>query len=141
VDALFSSYLERGPQVEAVEMFLIGAICNALRSYLRRTNAPEALLGGDEPGAATPGDALLHDFDRRLLGQILACLDKSHLEMLRRYYRKDERVEAIAAAIGGDARDGGDDALRVPDAGTRDVPGDPGEIVMPAGADAAQLPC
>src|SRR5687767_3177852 len=102
VDAVFSSYLERGPQVEAVEMFLIGAICNASRSYLRRTNAPEALLGRDEPGAATPGDTLLGDIDRKmLLGQILvACLNQPHLEMLHRYYRRDEGVDAIAAAMG-----------------------------------------
>src|SRR5687767_14034280 len=99
--AVFSSYLERGPQVEAVEMFLIGAICHASREYLRRTNAPEALPGREEPGAVTPGDALLGDIDRKmLLGQILAaCLDQPHLEMLHRYYRKDEGVEAIAAVM------------------------------------------
>jgi hypothetical protein len=53
--------------VNAVEPYLIGAICNASRYHLRRFDAASALFCGERPCLATPPDALRDEVERKIL--------------------------------------------------------------------------
>ena len=53
---VFATYLTRAEEVENVERYLIGGICNASRYYQRRDAADGDLFCGEEPCAAAPTD-------------------------------------------------------------------------------------
>ena len=61
VQEVFTTYLQHAADVERLEPYLIGAICNASRHYLGRS---PALSCGEEPCAATPDAALLEELER-----------------------------------------------------------------------------
>src|SRR6266540_2361914 len=87
VHDVFATYITHAASVRAVEPYLIGAICNAARHYLRDAYATDALFCGESPCAATPGDALLDDVGCR-------CRD-----LLQRYYLNGETTSAIADSM------------------------------------------
>ncbi len=101
VQEVFTTYFQHAADVESLEPYLIGAICNASKNYLRRTIASRAIFCGEEPCPATPGDALLNEVERKqLLAQILARVGGRCRELLRRFYVEGEGTEALADAFG-----------------------------------------
>lgn len=101
VHDVFATYFTHASSVNAVEPYLVGAICNASRLYLRRAGAAAALFCGEAPCAATPGDALVDEISRKLLlSRMLARAGGRCRDLLRRYYYEGETTEAIAGAIG-----------------------------------------
>jgi DNA-directed RNA polymerase specialized sigma24 family protein len=80
-----------------LEPYLIGAICNAARNYLRRSSASKALFCGEHPCAATPDDALLDELARKtLLSQMLARVGEPCRDLLRRFYVNGDGTEVLA---------------------------------------------
>jgi len=101
VQDVFTTYFQHAADVERLEPYLIGAICNASRNYLRRSSASKALFCGEQPCAATPDDALLDELARRtLLSQMLARVGGDCRDLLRRFYVIGEGTEALAQAFG-----------------------------------------
>jgi len=101
VQDVFTTYFQHAADVERLEPYLIGAICNASRNYLRRSSASKALFCGEEPCAATPDDALLDELERKtLLSQMLARVGGDCRDLLRRFYVNGEGTEALAQAFG-----------------------------------------
>ncbi|HYH06979.1 MAG TPA: sigma factor, partial [Thermoanaerobaculia bacterium] len=49
VQDVFTTYYQHAADVEKLEPYLIGAICNASRNYLRRSSASNALFCGEQP--------------------------------------------------------------------------------------------
>jgi RNA polymerase sigma factor (sigma-70 family) len=97
VHDVFATYLMHASSVHALEPYLIGAICNASRHYLRRSDAAEAIFCGEIPCAATPDDALLKEIERKLLlSRLLARIGFRCRDLLRRYYMNGETTRAIA---------------------------------------------
>jgi RNA polymerase sigma factor (sigma-70 family) len=97
VHDVFATYITQASSVRAVERYLVGAICNASRHYLRRSDAAEALFCGDTPCAATPSESLLDEVARKLLlGRVLRRIDCRCRELLQRYYLEGETTQAIA---------------------------------------------
>src|SRR5437763_246060 len=91
VHDVFATYITHAASVRAVEPYLIGAICNAARHYLRRADATDALFCGEIPCAATPGDALLDEIARKLLlSRMLAGVGCRCRDLLQRYYLNGE---------------------------------------------------
>ncbi len=100
VQDVFTTYFQHAAKVQLLEPYLIGAICNASRNYLRRSSTREALFCGEQPCAATPDDALLQELARKtLLSQMLARVDRSCRDLLRRFYLNDEGTEVLALAL------------------------------------------
>ena len=100
VQDVFTTYFQHAADVEALEPYLIGAICNASKNYLRRTIASRALFCGQEPCPATPDDALLHEVERkRLLSQMLARVGGRCRDLLYRFYVIGEGTDALAADL------------------------------------------
>jgi DNA-directed RNA polymerase specialized sigma24 family protein len=87
-------------EVNAVEPYLIGGICNAARHYLRRTNAANALFCGELPCAATPDESILQAVERKLLiRRLLSRIGGRCRDLLHRYYVNGETTNAIADAL------------------------------------------
>ena len=100
VHDVFATYFMHASSVHAVEPYLIGAICNASRHYVRRSDAADALFCGETPCAATPGDALLDEVARKLLlSRMLAGVGSRCRELLQRYYWNGETTKAIADTL------------------------------------------
>jgi RNA polymerase sigma factor (sigma-70 family) len=104
VDALvhdvFATYFSNSREVNALEPYLIGAICNAARHYWRRTEATNALFCNEVEWAATPADAIVEEVARkRLLSKILARVGKRCRDIMFRYYVNGETTSAIAEAL------------------------------------------
>jgi RNA polymerase sigma factor (sigma-70 family) len=100
VQDVFTTYFQHAADVEALEPYLIGAICNASRNHLRRTIASKAVFCGEEPCPATPDDALIAEVERkRLLAQMLARVGGKCRELLQRFYVNGEGTEALAADL------------------------------------------
>lgn len=100
VHDVFATYIASAADVNAVEPYLIGAICNASRHYHRRADAAKALFCGEMPCAATPGDALVNEVERKdLLSRMLARIGVRCREVFHRYYVSGESTEAIAGAM------------------------------------------
>ncbi|HET9146360.1 MAG TPA: hypothetical protein VFN81_09775 [Sphingomicrobium sp.] len=105
VQEVFTTYFQHAADVEKLEPYLIGAICNASRNFLRRSSAAKALFCGEEPCAATPNDALLDELERKtLVSQMLARVDRPCRELLHRFYVNGEGTEALAEAFGLECR-------------------------------------
>lgn len=100
VQDVFMSYFLNAHRVNAVEPYLIGAICNASRKYWRRSGADEELFCDERPCAATPGPAILEEVERKmLLRTLLGPVDGRCRNLFERYYWKGESTQAIAEAI------------------------------------------
>jgi DNA-directed RNA polymerase specialized sigma24 family protein len=100
VHDVFATYFMHAASVRAVEPYLVGAICNACRNYLRRADAADALFCGEVPCAATPDDALLNEVTRKLLlSKLLAGIGSRCRELLHRYYLNGETTRAIADGL------------------------------------------
>ena len=101
VQDVFTTYFQHAADVERLEPYLIGAICNASRNYLRRSSASKALFCGEVPCAATPDAALLDELERKtLLSQMLARIGEPCRDLLRRFYVNGEGTDALASAYG-----------------------------------------
>jgi DNA-directed RNA polymerase specialized sigma24 family protein len=100
VHDVFATYWMHASTVHDVERYLVGAICNASRYYLRRTGAADELFCGESPCAATPGDALLDEIERKLLlARLLACVGCRCRDLLHRYYMDGETTQSIARTM------------------------------------------
>jgi RNA polymerase sigma factor (sigma-70 family) len=101
VQEVFTTYFQHAADVETLEPYLIGAICNASKNYLRRAVASKALFCGEEPCPATAGDALLNEIERkRLLAQMLARVGGRCRELLQRFYVQGDGTEKLASDFG-----------------------------------------
>jgi len=101
VQDVFTTYFQHAADVEKLEPYLIGAICNASRSHIRRSSATRSLFCGEEPCAATPDDGLLDELARKtLLAQMLARVGEPCRDLLRRFYVNGEGTEVLASAFG-----------------------------------------
>ncbi len=67
VHDVFATYFLHAASVRAVEPYLVGAICNAARHYLRRSDAAEAIFCAEVPCTATLDAAALEQVERKLL--------------------------------------------------------------------------
>lgn len=100
VHDVFATYFMHAASVHAVEPYLIGAICNASRHYLRRSDAAEELFCSETPCMAAPDRGLLEEIDRKLLlSRMLAGVGQRCRDLLHRYYVNGETTGAIAGAI------------------------------------------
>ena len=100
VHDIFATYLMHASSVRNLEPYLIGAICNASRHYLRRRDASEALFCGETPCMAAPDDELLREVDRKLLlSRVLSRIGTRCRDLLRRYYLRGETTQSIADAL------------------------------------------
>lgn len=100
VQDVFTTYFQHAANVELLEPYLIGAICNASRNFLRRSSASKALFCGEEPCAATADDALLDELERKtLLSKMLARVGVPCRDLLRRFYVNGEGTEVLARAF------------------------------------------
>lgn len=103
VQDVFTTYFQHAANVEMLEPYLIGAICNASRNYLRRSSASKAIFcaeDAEEPCAATPDDALLNEIERKtLLSQMLARVGGDCRDLLRRFYVNGDGTEVLAHAF------------------------------------------
>ena len=100
VQDVFTTYFQHARDVERLEPYLIGAICNASRNYLRRTSRSEALFCGEQPCAATADQALLDELERKtLLSQMLARVGTPCRDLLRRFYVNGDGTEVLAEAF------------------------------------------
>jgi DNA-directed RNA polymerase specialized sigma24 family protein len=100
VQDVFTTYFQHARDVEMVEPYLIGAICNASRNFLRRSFASKALFCGEQPCAATPDDALLDELARKaLLAQMLARVGVGCRDLLQRFYVNGEGTESLAGVF------------------------------------------
>lgn len=100
VHDVFATYIASADDVNSVEPYLIGAICNASRHYHRRVNAANALFCGETPCAATPSDAILNEVERKdLLSRMLARVGARCRDLFQRYYVTGESTKAIARAM------------------------------------------
>jgi len=100
VQDVFTTYFQHAKDVERLEPYLIGAICNASRNFIRRSSTSNALFCGEQPCAATPDDALLDELERKtLLSQMLARVGEPCRDLLRRFYVNGEGTEVLAGAF------------------------------------------
>ncbi len=101
VQDVFTTYFQHAANVQMLEPYLIGAICNASRNHIRRSTASRALFCGEEPCAAAPDDALLDELARKaLLSKMLARVGCDCRDLLCRFYVNGEGTEALAQAFG-----------------------------------------
>jgi RNA polymerase sigma factor (sigma-70 family) len=100
VQDVFTTYFQHAANVEMLEPYLIGAICNASRNFIRRSSASKALFCGEQPCAATPDDALLNELARKtLLSKMLARVGEPCRDLLRRFYVHGDGTEVLARAF------------------------------------------
>ena len=100
INDVFMSFLERQPRVDDVRAFLIGAMNNACKHYLRKRKNETPLLPEHED---TPDSSTEEELDRWTLflslGATLARLGTKCRETLRRYYLHEEKPESIATKL------------------------------------------
>jgi DNA-directed RNA polymerase specialized sigma24 family protein len=100
VHDVFATYLVNASAVRALEPYLIGAICNASRHYLRRSGAADAIFCEGVECAATPGADLLAEVERKLLvSRLLSRVGSRCRDLLHRYYVKGDTTQAIADGL------------------------------------------
>jgi RNA polymerase sigma factor (sigma-70 family) len=101
VQDVFTAYFQHAANVQMLEPYLIGAICNASRNFLRRSSTSKALFFcGEHPCAATPDDALLNELERKtLLAQMLARVGGPCRDLLQRFYMNGDGTEVLAHAF------------------------------------------
>jgi DNA-directed RNA polymerase specialized sigma24 family protein len=97
VQDVFTTYFQHAADVVMLEPYLIGAICNASRNFIRRSSASKALFCGEHPCAATPDDELLNELARKtLLSKMLARVGEPCRDLLRRFYVNGDGTEVLA---------------------------------------------
>ena len=97
VHDVFATYLVNPARVAELRPYLIGAICNASRSFLRRTNLQDAVCSGLDDCQAASDEGLLDAVVRDVLvGRILGRLGHSCRDALRRFYLLGETAATIA---------------------------------------------
>ena len=97
---VFATYFTNALEVDQPERYLVGGICNAARSHLRRGAATSELFCGEEPCAATPTDAILLEVERKILiGRLFARIGSRCRDILHRYYINGETTDAIAGEL------------------------------------------
>lgn len=100
VHDVFATYFTNADEVNAVEPYLVGAICNASRHYWRRAEAADALFCGETPCTAMPGSWDVSELERRmLLSRLLAQVGGRCRDLLQRYYLQGEATSVIAVAM------------------------------------------
>jgi RNA polymerase sigma factor (sigma-70 family) len=97
VHDIFAAYLERRGYVRDVKGWLIGAIGNASKNYIRKRKPECELLPEHEEAMDLAAEARVEHWMRRLtIAAILARLGEKCRETLRRYYLREETKERIA---------------------------------------------
>ncbi len=97
VHDVFTTYLVNPARVTELRPYLIGAICNASRSYLRRTAAKDAVCSGLDDCLAASDQGLLDAVVRDVIvGRILGRLGRSCRDVLYRFYFQGETTAVIA---------------------------------------------
>ena len=97
VQDVFTTYFMHAGDVEKLEPYLIGAICNASRNYLRRVGVAKALFCDEQPCAATLDDGFLKQLERKaLLSGVLRRIGPRCRDLLERFYIHGEGTDAIA---------------------------------------------
>src|SRR5262249_49505481 len=97
VHDIFATYLVHAGTVGNLRPYLIGAICNASRQYLRRTSLENVIFCGEDPCAASPDETLTEEVHRKLLlSRVLPRIGQRCRELFRRYYLNGEPTRAIA---------------------------------------------
>jgi len=100
VHDVFATYFMHAAAVKSVEPYLIGAICNASRYYLRRSEAAEALFCHENPCAATPAGAVVDEVERKMvLSRVLRGVGKRCRDLLHSYYVNGESGRSIAEVL------------------------------------------
>jgi len=100
VQDVFTTYLMQRNVVNALEPYLVGAICNASRYYWRRADAAEAVFCAEQPCAARADQNLAEEIERKLiLSRILSRIGDRCRDLLYRYYVNGETTLAIADAV------------------------------------------
>jgi RNA polymerase sigma factor (sigma-70 family) len=96
VQDVFATFFMHAANVEQVERYLIGAICNASRKHLQRGD-PAVAVCAEHPCMATPGDGVLRQIERKqLLARVFARIGSRCRDLLRRYYVRGDTTAAIA---------------------------------------------
>jgi DNA-directed RNA polymerase specialized sigma24 family protein len=94
---VFATYLTNPANVRNLRSYLIGAICNAARQYLRRDATERELFCGEPICAAAPDEDLVEGVIRNItISTTLAQLGPSCQETLRRFYLTGETAPMIA---------------------------------------------
>jgi RNA polymerase sigma factor (sigma-70 family) len=100
VHDIFAAYLQRRTSVRDVKGWLIGAIGNASKNYLRKRRPEADLLPEHEEAADAAAEESLDQSLRRLtIASVLARLGTKCRETLRRYYLHEEPKERIAEEL------------------------------------------
>jgi RNA polymerase sigma factor (sigma-70 family) len=98
VQDVFATFFMHFDAVEQVERYLIGGICNAARKHLKRNS--DVPYCDERPCAATPGDDLLRQLERKqLLKRVFARISTRCRDLLRRYYVRGEATATIAGDL------------------------------------------
>jgi RNA polymerase sigma factor (sigma-70 family) len=97
VHDVFATYLVNPRRVEELRPYLIGAICNASRSYLRKSNTRNAGCSG-LAACDIADDTSMHERVVRevLIGRILGRLGRSCRDALLLFYLHGETAAVIA---------------------------------------------
>lgn len=99
VHDVFASFLMHREHVRNVRSYLVGAMCNASRQYLRRTSTEIALFCGEDPCSATVEEGLVEQIHRKdTIRRVLARSGKRCRDLLHRYYIEGESTKDIAVA-------------------------------------------
>jgi RNA polymerase sigma factor (sigma-70 family) len=100
VHDVFATYFTHADEVNSVERYLIGSICNASRYYYHTPGATFEPFCGETPCAATPTDEIVSQVERKiLLSRVLSRVGVRCRNLLHRYYVKGENTKAIADAM------------------------------------------
>lgn len=100
VQDVFATFFMHAANVEQIERYLIGGICNAARKHLQRAGAADALFCDDDPCEASVGDVLLRQLERKqLLSKVFARIGSRCRELLARYYVRGESTDSIARKL------------------------------------------
>ena len=99
VQDVFTTYFQHAADVERLEPYLIGAICNASKTTSAGRRRRGRCSAASTP-ARTLDDALLNEVERkRLLSQMLARVGGRCRDLLRRFYVNGEGTESLAVEL------------------------------------------
>lgn len=100
VHDVFATYLMHAASVRSLTPYLIGAICNASRQYLRRSHVEDVLFCGEVPCAATPTESITEEVHRKLLlSRVLPRIGRRCRDLFHRHYMDGEATRTIAEAL------------------------------------------
>lgn len=100
VHDVFATYLMHSDSVRKLTPYLIGAICNASRQYLRRSHVENVLFCGEEPCVSVPGETITDELHRKLtLSRVLPRIGRRCRELFHRYYIEGESTRSIAETL------------------------------------------